>query len=177
MGNCKTVCIDRCINNKVINLESMTYENINHEDVKTPLEDINYSLIEKYNKQIIQTSNIILSNNFYNNFIQNKDIEECIRICIKDLSSKNIFLLIDFICENLFMSKDINNNDILYIFKISLRSIKNELNVHILPITSSLNYIKVHLLSVLHNLVEIFHFLRLRNGLDGRYFLNRPYLY
>ena len=169
MGNCKSVCIDRCINNRVINVDSMTYEPLNNEDDHKPIENTD-SVIGKYTKKVIETSNILLSNNFYNNFIQNKNIEECVRNAIREFSSKNIYLVIDFIYETLFMSKDINNNEILYIFKLSFLKIMYDLNIIILPITSSLNDVKVHLLSVLNYLVEIYHFLRLRNGLNGRCF-------
>jgi hypothetical protein len=167
MGNCKSVCLNGIVSSKMVDLDTI------HGDEAAPLrieptpggETIN--IIDKYSKDVISSSTTLLNVTFYSNFLQGKNIEECIRVVIQELSSKDLFLLVDFIYENIYSSKDINNNEVLSMFKLSLRKIMLDLNQIILPLTESMANVKIYFLSVINNFVEIYHYLRLRNGSNG----------
>ena len=64
----------------------------------------------------------------------------------------DIKILVDFIYENINSSKDINNNEVLNMFKLSLRKIMVDLNQIVLP--ESIANTKIYFLSVINNFVE-----------------------
>jgi hypothetical protein len=166
MGNCKSVCMNNMISSRMVDLDNgKGEESIPFKPLEPTPGGETISIIDKYSKDVISSSSTLLSPSFYGNFLQGKNIEECIRVVIQELSAKDLFLLVDFIYENINSSKDINNNEVLNMFKLSLRKIMVDLNQ--IALLENIANTKIYFLSVINNFVEIYHYLRLRNGSNG----------
>jgi hypothetical protein len=131
---------------------------------------------------VIDASNVLLSSSFYENYLNGKNIEECIRIAIQDLNSTDLFMLVDLIFEKIYTNKEYENCNILTMFKLNLRKVISDISMEIQPTndgiattTTNTPNIKIYLLIVLKKNVEFFHYFKHIN--KGEIFSNSKEVY
>ena len=179
MGNCKTVCLDKLVSRKDINVDNLSKDDTTisvNASAKSSVISEPILKFEKYSKAVINATGNLLSVQFYSNYLTGKNIEECIRIIIQDLSCKELFFLDEYIYDAIQCLKDYGDSsqDIFKMIKYCFRKLLIDIEDIIQQSEDNFSNLKIFFLSVIINFVEIYHYLRMRHS--GKKILKRIFL-